>query len=252
MIPDRPLETTSQQIAQQTLSSAFVETAQQRLLDELNEQAQHSARPYWRGWPTWLAAAAVLVLALFVPFGAKDGAAFARVQAFFDQFETLRAQIDTYAAGQLMWSAKVAVDGSGRSRFDMEQDMSIVVDPVEGMMLQLFHAKQQAAVTRLPIRGFGSTKQLDWLDQIRQYQGEAVAADELEQIDGEWVRAYRLNSEDIKATIWATEANRPVRMRLEHSGLLEMDFRFEFDQSIAEETFSLAVPSGYSEEKKAR
>lgn len=230
-------------------------SAQERLLDRITRA--HVRTPViapairWR----WAAAACVLALVVtaIVPFvpGGRDGVAFAEVQRRFETFETMRATIVTEAGGRVGMETNLVMDAEGRARLDAGDMFSYVIDPRTGMMLQLFHHSRTAA--RIDFgRGAGvpDAARLEWLEEIRDFQGTAVELSQTRVIDGRSVHGFRLDAGGMNMTLWATEEGEPVRLEIRHGkddpplSATQMDLRF--DEPVAPGTFSLTPPAGYT------
>ncbi|RFF26561.1 hypothetical protein DZK25_12390 [Wenzhouxiangella sp. 15181] len=94
-----------------------------------------------------------------------------------------------------------------------------------------------------------SAPALDWLAEIREYQGQSRLIEEVRMIDGDEVFGFRLTDRAIDMTLWATEQGRPVLLEMEtgpEGAAATTEIRFDFDQPVDPDRISLAVPEGYS------
>lgn len=228
--------------------------AQRRLMDRIGVR-QRARRPSASTGPRrWAAAAAVLgLLALsVVPFlpGGHGGVAFADVQRYFQQFDTMQATMTVKAGGGEAMTMNILADGQGRTRLDADGLFTYVIDPVEGAMLQLLHGPRMAL--QVPL-GSGAAvpdgARLEWLEDIRAFQGEARRLEDPRRIEGRQVRGFELRAGGQTMVLWATSEGEPVRLtirqgeRKDPMAVTHLDFRF--DEPIATGTFSLDPPAGY-------
>ncbi len=228
--------------------------AQRRLMDTITARRRASQPPASTGPRRWAAAAAVLgLLALsVVPFlpGGHGGVAFADVQRYFERFDTMQATMTVEAGGLEAMSMNILADGQGRTRLDAGELFTYVIDPVEGAMLQLLHGPRMAVRVSLdhgvPVP---DGARLDWLDEIRAFQGEARRLENPRRIDGREVRGFELQTGGQVMVLWATGDGEPVRLTIRQGGgddpmaITRLDFRF--DEPIATSAFSLDPPAGY-------
>lgn len=231
---------------------ARADAAQRRLMDRLDQRGRLSAAepPAFR-W-RWAAAAAVLALVAVtvVPFmpGGRDGVAFADVQRHFRTFDTLHAVMTTEVAGQTAMTMDIRVDSTGRTRLDAGEMFSYVIAPGAGVMLQLFHDSRTAM--RVPLEGAAAPAgaSLAWLEDIREFQGQAHRMTERRTIDGRTVQGFELRAGGQDMVLWATSRGEPVRLVIgaggETASRTQLDFRF--DMPLDESAFSVRVPAGYT------
>lgn len=228
--------------------------AQRRLLAAIEDRRRKRAPSVATGPRRWAAAAAVLgVLALSaVPFlpGGGGGVAFADVQRYFEQFETMQATMTVEAAGREVMTMNILADGQGRTRLDAGELFTFVIDPVEGRMLQLLHDPRTALQVPLgPGSEVPDGARLEWLEDIRAFQGEARRLETVRRIDGREVRGFELRTGGQAMVLWATRDGEPVRLtirqgdREEPMGVTRLNFRF--DEPLASNAFSLDPPPGY-------
>lgn len=225
--------------------------AQRRLMARLDEarRSPRSPIPAWR-WATAAALAILMVPVLVMMPGSNGSVAFAEVQAYFTDFRTMSARMTTKMNGNAVVTMDIVVDSQNRARLDSGDQFSLIIDPDRRVMLQLFH--QQQLAVRVPIPDDDSTAPapaLDWLAEVREYQGQSRLIEEVRTIDGEDVFGFRLTDRAIDMTLWATEQGRPVLLEMEtgpEGAAATTEIRFSFDQPVDPERISLAVPEGYS------
>lgn len=233
---------------------AAADAAQRRLMNRLDRSTPRDSKAKGWGWRLPAAAAAVLAV-LMVPLlmtvpGTNGSLAFAEIQSFFTDFRTLHARLTTSMNGKEILSMEIVVDDEGRARIDSGESLSIIVDPNRQEMLQLFHDAGMAARVPLPQDADpAETTGLEWLEEIRQYQGQARLLERTRVIDGDEVFGFRLTQRAIDMTLWATGSGRPVLLEMETGHEVAPTItriRFDFDPPVDPERFSLDVPAGYA------
>ncbi|MBY6204525.1 hypothetical protein [Halomonas denitrificans] len=242
-------------------AASAADAAQRRLLHRLDQAGEPRAtKPdSWspsRSWRVPAATAAVLAI-LMVPLlltvpGSNGGLAFAQVQSFFSDFRTMHARLTTSMNGNEILRMDIVVDDQDRARIDTGDSLTVIVDPTRREMLQLFHDAGLAA--RVPLTGEDVEEQstgLDWLAEIREYQGQARLIEETRSIDGAEVFGFRLTERAVDMTLWAAESGRPVLLELEtgnEAAPITTRIRFDFDRPVDTDLFRLDVPAGYASE----
>jgi len=231
------------------------DAAQRRLMNRLDESSPNrpaNVAPW--GWAT-AAALALLVVPLLVMMPGSNGSlAFAEVQSFFNDFRTMHARLTTSMNGNEIMAMDIVVDGQDRTRIDSGEAFSFIVDPNEQVMLQLFHDAGRAV--RVPLDEDGAPEEttgMEWLAEIRDYQGQARLIDETRRIDGAEVFGFRLTERAIDMTLWATESGWPVLLEMNtghEAAPTTTRIRFDFDRPVDADRFSLDVPSGYEVETR--
>jgi hypothetical protein len=229
-------------------SPAMVDAAQGRL--EARITAQVAARPKrLNRTGGWLAAAAaalvVAVTMVWMPFAPTPALAFSAVQEHFRDFHTLRFDMRQRVAGQEGLVTHVATTRDGKVRTDVGTDVSVIVNTAEGRVLTLIHPEHIAVES--PIGGdLGDDDSLDWLEDIRDFQGAAQRLPEPRMIDGRRAYGWQLRVENLDVVLWATHEGLPLEMNMIGAGEMYFDFHFEFDVPLSAEYFSTAIPAGYS------
>lgn len=245
-----PLESYTEAVRGDQPAANQVDQAQRRLMGRLDEAQQSRRSP--RGW-RWAPAAALAILmvpVLVMMPGSNGGVAFADVQSYFTEFQTMNARMTTRMNGNTILAMDIVVDEQDRVRLDSGDQFSFIIDPNQQVMLQLFHQPQRAV--RVPMDDDGAappTQALDWLAQIREYQGQARLIEEVRAIDGVEVFGFRMTDQAIDMTLWATEQGRPVLLEMQtgpEAAAATTQIRFSFDQPVDPERFSLTAPEGYA------
>lgn len=226
--------------------------AQRRLMARMDKarRSQRNTAPI-RRWATAAALALLLVPVLLMMPGTNGSVAFAEVQSYFTDFQTMKARLTTQMNGNTVLEMDIEVDERDRARLDAGDAFTFIIDPNRQVMLQLFHQPRRAV--RVPLDGEEGPDQtseaLDWLAQIREYQGQSRLTDEVRTIDGADVYGFRLTDQSIDMTLWATESGRPVLLEMAtgpEAASAITRIEFEFDQPIEQGRFDLTVPRGYS------
>lgn len=248
---NHPLDRYTESVRRDQPSAGQSDRAQRRLMARLDEsrQAKRSTAGPWR----WAAAAAlaILVLPLLLMLPSPNGSiAFAQVQSYFTDFQTMKARMTTQMNGETVLAMDIFVDEQDRVRLDSGDSFSFIIDPDRELMLQLFHQHRRAV--RVPLESDAPdepAQALDWLQQIRQYQGQARLIDEVRLIDGVEAFGFRLTDQAVDMTLWASDRGRPILLEMQtgpEGAAARTQIRFSFDQPVDPQRFSLDVPAGYS------
>ena len=261
---DRDIENSVQAIMSVRADASTLDAAQRKLLLRLDkaQTARRDTRPFWALATAAVLAILILPMVIWMP-GSGNGVAFAQVQNFFSTFSTMRAQLTTTMGEQVILDMDVFVDGSDRARIDAEDQFTLIVDPTRDEFLQLNHMLRQAWST--PLAGdsdsdSGSMSESDaidddplaWLDDIRQFEGEADRLDERRLIRDHQATGFALEAGGQSMTLWSTDEGQPLRLVIEtpvHEGERPLDVQtridFYFDEVMDEAIFDLTVPEGY-------
>lgn len=221
-----------------------VETAQQRLMARIPVAPRAVRTP-----PRWLAVTAsvvlVIVAVVFVPMLTGTGDAFAAVQERFRHFNTLAMTVVQRVGGQTVQTSRTVVDARGVLRTDVGEQLSIIVDRPRGRVLTLLHGSRQAMLAPIPARGTASNDSLQWLDELRNFKGQATPLPTSRVIQGQLARGWALTIHGVKMEIWADRDDLPLTMRLTSGAGMEIDYRFEFDRPLTPGHLSSDLPVGY-------
>lgn len=238
-------------VLSQPAGTAQTDSAQRKLIARIDAERTpfRHARAGW-GWATAAIAAVLLPMLLWMP-GTNGGLAFADVQRFFTDFETLTARLTTVMGDETILEMEIQVDAQDRARLDAGSGFSYVIDPNESMMLQLFHDRKQAMLVPLNEQDpVDEAEAIDWLEDIREFQGQAELLDETRVIDGQQAYGFSLAAGGMDMMLWATESGQPLRLQMQPTDLpgshgigTRMDF--EFDRPLEESAFSLTPPADY-------
>lgn len=232
------------------------DAAQAALMQRLGGKQRPSSttNPFaWRvvAWAAPACVTVVAVLMLLVGGPTGPSAAFAEVQRYFEEFETLFAHTKIEAMGSTVWEMDVYVDRDGRSRIDMRNQTTYVVDPESGTMTIYWHQQRIASQTDLYNKGEQSpTDAMDWLYKIRSFQGQARRLPE-KQVRGQLAVGYELDQNGHVLTVWAAaDDGRPLQLTGSfgafEQGAMGMTVDFEFDQPVDPGLFDTSqLPEGY-------
>ena len=226
---------------------SMVEAAQRKLDAAIAAKAPtRKPAPRVGGWLAAATSAAVVAVAmLWLPLNPSPALAFAQVQQHFRDFRTLRFDMEQRMNGDVMMKTRVNVTRDGNVRTDVGDDISVIVNSSERRVMTLIHSERMAVVSPL---GAPATHEeaLDWLKDIRDFQGAAKQLPQTREIGGQQVHGWELQTGDGKVVLWATDEGLPLEMTLVGSTPLQLSFRFEFDLPIEPKTFSTEIPAGYS------
>ena len=195
--------------------------------------------------------AALLMLPLLLIWlpGSMGSVAFADVQRYFNQFDSMIVQLTTTMAGEPINEMTVRLDSDNRTRLDSGDAFTFIIDPRQDEMLQLFHDAKLASRAPLESRQAGrEVARLGWLDDLRSFQAELL--DTKRTIAGRDAVGFALQSGGLDMILWAAEDGEPLRLEMQpeaHAGPTGIEIRvdFSFDQPLDPRLFSLEPPPGY-------
>lgn len=251
---DAPLSAHVDALNTTTPDQHAVEAAQLRLQRRLSgnrDAAEHRARPARTRWLAFAATAGIALALTLLPlmFGDRGGLAFADVQRHFQQFRTLTMRIEQGGAGTLLPIIDVAMNESGQVRTDVAGQLSVVVDPKGGQVLMLLHPSRSAMRFPIGVEGIVPAREaLDWVEKLRHFKGTATPVSSTRLIDGQTAHGWSLAIGGARLELWADANGLPLAMSIGDgdTAVLDLQFRFRFDEPIAAGTFSTAIPAGYS------
>lgn len=225
--------------------SSQTESAQRKLLARLDARTSGAkgTNGGW-GWATAAAAVVLLPMLLWMP-GPNSALAFSEVQRHFLAFDTLVAQLTTTVGENELVEMTIRVDDRDRTRLDAA-GFTYVIDPARSMMLQLFHDQKRALL--VPLAGADELDNgvgLDWLADIREFQGQAELLDETTVIRGRTAFGFSLDAGGMDMTLWAAESGEPLRLLMAGPGGIETRLDFEFDRPLGDALFALTPPADY-------
>lgn len=250
--------------------SHAIEGAQIRLERALRERDTPRAarRPRRARWAAFAATACAALALILVPFvvGDRGGLAFAEVQRHFQDFRTLSMTIEQNGlAGAVVPVIHVALDDAGNVRTDVGQELSVVVNAVEGQVLMLMHDGKSAM--RFPIDAVPmepASEALSWLDELREFKGLATPIAETRVIDGEIAQGWSLDIGGARIELWARSDGMPLTMSIgqgrstgsggdatgadddQDGRMFDLQMRFRFDAPTDPAALSTEIPPGYT------
>lgn len=249
--PNNPLAEYTDAMLEQNPGADRIESAQHRLMARLEPSGdrRRAFNPGW-AWATATALALLLVPVLVWMPGQNGSLAFADIQRYFESFDTLQARMRTTLNGETILEMDVRTDAQNRTRLDAGDSFSYVIDPERAGMLQLFHQSRRAVFVPLDEpAGEADIEPLEWLYQIRDFQGLAESLDETIEIHGQTAHGFRLHTGGFSMTLWAAASGEPMRLEIRPEGDApaqpETRLDFEFDRPLDESAFSLDPPAGY-------
>jgi len=207
------------------------------------------AKPSRQSMFSWLrlagVAAALMLTISLLPFltpGQPGTSAFAQAQAWFESYRNLHFVMTMTHNGQPLTSVEVWTDETGATRVEVPPVTHIVI-PRQDVMYTLVPGGQ--VMTRaLGVDGadFKLGDGMEWLDELRTFQGMARIVDSPRRIDGIDALGWRLVLSSGTHTLWVDPAdNRPLLLEASLADGMQMESVFEFDQSLPEGLF---VPPG--------
>jgi hypothetical protein len=229
--------------------------AQQRLQARLARRPRRHAGLWGRALAVAGTACAVLALSLLTLVGGGNGEAFATVQRHFADFDTLVMRIDQRSAIAPAQQVQVAMTRAGDVRVDVADQISVVFDAAAGISLTLMHEPRQAL--RMPMPALtdammGAGNPMEWIAEIREFQGKAERLPEPQQINGQTAWAWVLEIEGTRCLLWATADGLPLQLTVDSDGgrvgvaqLVDIAFDFQFDPALQPDLFGTEVPAGY-------
>jgi len=223
-----------------------IDSAQARLTARLQQQRKPARAPARAWWAVTATAVLAIAAIIAMPMLSGGGDAFAAVQAHFRHFDTLSMTITQHFGGQPLQTSHTVVDARGVVRTDVGDQLSVIVDAPRGRVLTLLHAPRQAMIATIPKNKPAADDALSWLDDVRDFKGQATPLPDTRIIDGRTAHGWTLQAGGTTMELWADAEGLPLAMRQLGDGGLEIDYRFEFDQPIPPGLLSSDVPAGYT------
>lgn len=233
-------------IASRRVDEAAVQEAQRKLEALIASRSARTRRvPATRGWLTAAVSALVLVVSvIWLPLTPSPALAFSAVQQKLRDFTTLSMVIDQRVNGRQTLQSRVSMTNDGNVRTEVGPDIVVIVNSAEMRVLTLVKPARIATVKPLEKR-VEKSDQLEWLEEVRAFQGKATQLRQTRLIDGRQAHGWELEIGGMPMVMWATEDGIPLEMTLEQGAALQLDFRFEMNVPLAAELFSTQVPEGY-------
>ncbi|MDZ4811942.1 MAG: hypothetical protein SGI99_04915 [Pseudomonadota bacterium] len=189
-----------------------------------------------------LTACALIIL----PLLPDSGRAFAAVRAHFLDFKTLAMQVEQRFNGEAVQTSQILVGADGSVRTDVGDQLSIIVDNTRRQLLTLLHDSREASLMPLPALPSTPHASLDWLEEIRQFQGKAARLKHTRSIDGRQAQGWALDLGATQLVLWVDAEGLPIAMEQDASAGLETRYRFQFNVPVPPGRLSSTVPMGYT------
>src|SRR5690606_40817037 len=87
--------------------------------------------------------------------------------------------------------------------------------------------------------------ELGWLDQLREFQGEARQLEATRVMDGKVAHGWALDVEGTPIVLWVDGSDLPLAMETGGEGGLSIHYRFAFDVDLPPGYLSSEIPEGY-------
>lgn len=186
-------------------------------------------------------AAALMLTISLLPFllpGQPGTSAFAQAQAWFERYRNLHFVMVMSQNGQLLSSVEVWTDETGATRVEVPPVTHIVI-PAQSVMYTLLPGEQVMTQSLgIDAADFELGDGMEWLDELRTFQGLAKTVDSPRTIDGIDALGWQLTLSSGTHTLWVDPAdNRPMLLEASLAGGLQMESVFEFDQSLPDDIF---------------
>ncbi|MDF3020869.1 MAG: hypothetical protein K0Q92_2172 [Steroidobacteraceae bacterium] len=240
------LDRTLELFAHEEPDAGAVQDAQRKLEQFVAGAAPRRHKARVGGWLAAAASAVVAVMALLMlPLSPTPALAFSEVQQHFRDFKTLRFEVEQRMNGNVFMNQRVSVRADGSVRAEVGEDIVVIVNTQQMRVTTLLKPQRIAVVSPLDKAG---TKEdaIDWLDEVRDFQGVAKALPDTRLIRGQRASGWELPLAQGTLTLWANQAGLPLEMKIDQGVAIDMSFRFEFDPSLPAELFSTEVPAGYT------
>ncbi len=244
------LEHTLNVFAAREPDDAMVQAAQRKLDAVIAERmAKVAVRKPGRRVGGWLAAATsagiVAMAMLWLPLVPSPALAFAVVQQHFRDFRTLRFEVEQRMNGKVLMKSRVTVTRDGNVRTDVGEVISVIVNSTERRVMTLHHPARVATLAPLAVPATQEDA-MAWLQDIRDFQGEAKALTQTRMIGFRKAHGWELPTAAGDIVLWATEDGLPLEMTVGSRTPVRLNFDFEFDPAIPAQMFSTEIPAGYS------
>lgn len=230
-------------------TAGAVQDAQRKLESVIAGATPRARKPRVGGWLAAAASAVVAAVAVvLLPLNPSQAMAFSEVQKHFRDFQKLRFDMEQRVNGHPLMKSRIAVLADGSVRTEVGDDIVVVVNTQERRVLTLVKAEHVAVVSPLPAPGTKDDA-MDWLSDIRDFQGLATPLSETRLIDGRRAHGWELALPDGqgKVLLWADEAGLPLEMKVDQpNAAIDTSFRFEFEPALPADYFSTEVPAGYT------
>jgi hypothetical protein len=140
---------------------------------------------------------------------------------------------------------RVVVTRDGNARTEVGDEITVIVNSAEKQVLMLMNSARSAHL--MPQRSsVEKAEGLEWLDEVRRFQGVATRLPQPRIIDGHTAYGWKLSAGGMDLLMWATAEGVPLEMTMGQGEQLQFDFRFEMNVPLDANLFSTRVPEGYT------
>lgn len=189
-------------------------------------------------------AAAMLALVLLVGQSFMPGngsTAFAAVQKWFSDFQNVHVSTTISSGDSVVVNVEVWALASGTVRIE-QSGMVQILDSSAATFYMLLPGQRYLAQS-LPANP-EQPQALDWFEDIREFQGEAILLQENRLVSGINAQGFRLQADDVDLTLWTDPvSHRPLLLEGALPGGLQMISTLDFDTDMQAKLFE--VPQGY-------
>jgi hypothetical protein len=240
------LDQTLNLLAAREPDDAMVQAAQRKLEAAITARVARKPARRVGGWLAAATSAGVVALAmLWLPLVPSSAQAFALVQQHFRDFRTLRFDVEQRMNDKVLMKSRIHVTRDGNVRTDVGDIISVIVNSSERRVMTLHHPAHVATLAPLEVPATQEDA-MAWLEDIRDFQGQARALPRTRVIDFRRAHGWELDTAAGKIVLWATDDGLPLEMTLGASTPVQLDFDFEFDPVLPAQMFSTEIPAGYS------
>lgn len=191
-------------------------------------------------WPLLAAAASVVfaaVTAVLLLLPGQDGSAFAQAQEWFSSYETLRIETTVEMGQETVSRTDLWVDDADNVRIEAGGVATIVRPDTESIYILLPDGR--AIMQSIPPDAAAEAS-TDWLEQVRDFQGQADLLAESRIIEGIDAAGYELTIGMTTFVLWVDPADgRPLQVESETVDGTTMRHALSFDVSLPPRAFDV-------------
>ena len=202
-----------------------------------------------RSWRPKLAAAALMLtglavtLPLILPGG--SGSAFADVQQWFQSFQTLSVRTQIRTADSPLVDIQTFATNDGNVRIEQAGSVHIITagtGTFSTLLPERRYFSKPIAVQNMD--SDASSDGLKWVNELRDFQGDAVLLEETRHQHGRLLVGHQLVIDATDLTLWSDSAtNQPVSLQGQLPGGLTLNTEFTFNTEFDPAMFD--IPPGY-------
>lgn len=223
-------------------SATEMQSATARFRAMLPDRAVSTGGRFMR-WAGGAVAAALLITLVPQIMPGNGGVAFARVQSWFEDFRTVHTTTVTTQGDRELSRIETWATADGSMRLESGPVVQIF-DASAGTMHTLLPGDRVMSMPVPMDEAAAPAASMEWVQEIRDFQGQAQRLPETRRIDGQEAVGFRLMIDGITVDLWAQpETGRPILMELMMANDVTMRTRLAFDQALPTDVFT--VPSHY-------